>query len=61
LFALFPLALATLVFVSPSAAQVGARADRPDAKLSHALAQIAESVLALDRGTIVKPLTLVPS
>src|SRR5713226_9352632 len=44
LFALFPLALATLVFVSPSAAQVGARTDQPETKLSHALAEVADSV-----------------
>src|SRR5207253_6372970 len=43
LFAALPVALATLVFVSPSAAQVGGRAAQPEAKLSHELAQIAGS------------------
>jgi serine protease AprX len=53
LFALFPVALATLVFASPSAGQVGARADQPEAKLSHALAVIASSLPSETRVNVI--------
>ena len=52
-FALFPVALATLVFVSPSAGQVGARTDQREAKLSHALAEIADSVAPETRVQVI--------
>src|SRR5439155_20867947 len=43
-FAFLPLVSATLVFASPSAGQVGERSAQPEAKLSHAVARIADSV-----------------